>query len=151
MMRKTLVGAVVACCVVSIAASCVLALSYTVFKGLTDLRPLVPALVFTLQGAVTLAALSAIVSALAIDVLAFAGAMGLVWVSYSMVQHTLSSPHFEGYALVLGTAGVLQGTLTLLLFLWRMLGGLTQDAKEALLERRGDTERSDVGLPTDAI
>lgn len=56
------------------------------------------------------------------DVLAFGGAMGIAWIGYSMVEHTLSGPHFEGYALVLGTVGVLQGVLTLMLFLWRLLG-----------------------------
>jgi hypothetical protein len=121
-MRKTLVVAVAACCVFSIAASGFLALSYAMIKGFADLRPLVPLLLFVLQSAVTLVALSAIVSGIAIDVLAFAGALGIAWVGYSMVEHTLSSPHFEGYALMLGAISVLQGVLTLLLFLWRLLG-----------------------------
>jgi hypothetical protein len=119
-LRKTLVVAVVAFCVLSIAASCFLALSYAVLKGLADLRPLIPLLVLILQSALTLAALSGIAPGVAIDVLVFAGAIVVAWGGYSTVEHTLSGPHFEGYALVLGAAAVLQGILTIMLSLWRM-------------------------------
>jgi hypothetical protein len=79
------------------------------------MRPLLPLALFVAPGAVTLMAISAIVSGFAIDLLALGGAFGIAWLGYSMVEPTLSGPHFEGYALVLGTVGVLQGALTIMM------------------------------------
>ena len=45
-----------------------------------------------------------------------AGGVAIVWLGASWVRSTVSSPHFEGYALVLGSALVLQGLLTLVVF-----------------------------------
>jgi hypothetical protein len=45
-----------------------------------------------------------------------AGACGIAWAGYSAVSSTLSGPHFEGFALVIGAALVMQGLLTLLTF-----------------------------------
>jgi hypothetical protein len=118
--RRALLGAVTVMCFISIAASCYLALSYTILKGLGDIRPLMPLALFVAQGAITLVALNTILPGLSIDLFALAGALGIAWLGYSMVERTLSGPHFEGYALVLGTVGVLQGVLTLALFFWRL-------------------------------
>ena len=45
--------------------------------------------------------------------LVLAGARGIAWAGYSAVSSMLSGPHFEGFALVIGAALVLQGVLTL--------------------------------------
>ena len=45
-----------------------------------------------------------------------AGGAGLVAVGASMVRGTLSSEHFEGYALILGAMLVLQGVVTVAAF-----------------------------------
>ena len=118
--RRALVAAVTIMCCISIAASCFLALSYTMLKGPGDIRPLLPLALFVAQGAVTLVALNTILSGFSIDLFALVGALGIAWLGYTMVERTLSAAHFEGYALVLGTVGVLQGALTLVLFFWRL-------------------------------
>ena len=41
------------------------------------------------------------------------GGAGIVYAGLSMMHETLSRSHFEGYALVLGAALVVQGALTL--------------------------------------
>jgi hypothetical protein len=46
-----------------------------------------------------------------------AGAVAMTWIGASSVYSTVSGPHFEGYALVLGSAMVVQGLLTLAMFL----------------------------------
>ena len=46
-----------------------------------------------------------------------AGGAALAAIGVWMVRETLASPHFEGYALVLGAMLVLQGVLTLAAFL----------------------------------
>src|SRR6267142_2374014 len=49
--------------------------------------------------------------------LVVAGGGAIIWIGVSWVRATLSGPHFEGYALVLGSALALQGALTLSVFL----------------------------------
>jgi hypothetical protein len=100
--RKALVAAVTIMCCISIAASCFLALSYTMLKGPGDIRPLLPLALFVAQGAVTLVALNTILSGFSIDLFALVGALGIAWLGYTMVERTLSGAHFEGYALVFG-------------------------------------------------
>jgi hypothetical protein len=85
MMKK----AVTSLCVLSSAASCVLALSYATLKGLGDIRPLMPLAFFVAQGAITVVALHAVLSGFAVDALAIVGASGMTWLGYSMVQRTL--------------------------------------------------------------
>jgi hypothetical protein len=121
-LRKALLAAVTTLCLLSILASCFLAVSYATLKGLGDVRPLMPLAFIVAQGAITLIALRAILSEFGIDVFALVGALAMAWLGYSMVERTLTGSHFEGYALVLGAISILQGTLTLMLFLWRMLG-----------------------------
>ena len=53
---------------------------------------------------------------LGLRVVVLAGACGIAWAGYSAVSSTLSGPHFEGFALVIGAALVLQGALTFVAF-----------------------------------
>ena len=53
---------------------------------------------------------------LGLRLVVLAGACGIAWAGYSAVSSTLSGPHFEGYALVIGAALVMQGLLTLVTF-----------------------------------
>jgi hypothetical protein len=96
---------------------------YTMLKGLDDLRPLTTLVLFVAQGTVTLIALSAVTSRRGFDLLALSGAAGIMWLGSFLVERALSASHFEGYALVLGVVGALQGGLTVMLFLWRLKGG----------------------------
>lgn len=125
--RKVLATAVTALCVVSIAASCFLALSYMTLKGMSDLRPLSVLVLFIAEAAVTLLALNVMTLGFGLDVIALAGAFVLTWFASSMVVNTLASSHFEGYAVLLGGIGVLQGGLTLILFVW--LGSIDRWAR----------------------
>jgi hypothetical protein len=120
---KVLATSVTALCVVSIAASCLLALSYVTLKGMNDLRPLSALVVFIAEAAVTLFALNVMTLGFGLDVIALAGAFGLTWFASSLVVNALASSHFEGYAVLLGGIGVLQGSLTLILFGWRLATG----------------------------
>ena len=47
---------------------------------------------------------------------ALAAGLAMAWIGASWVYNTMSGAHFEGYALVLGCAMVLQGALTLAVF-----------------------------------
>ena len=76
------------------------------------------------QGALTLAALGTRIGAdgaARTAVLAGGAVLGVVGVW--MVRDTLSSLHFEGYALVLGALLVAQGALTIGVFARRLRGG----------------------------
>jgi hypothetical protein len=44
------------------------------------------------------------------------GALGIAWAGYQFVSSTLSGPHFEGFALVIGGALALQGLLTVVTY-----------------------------------
>jgi hypothetical protein len=123
--RKALAVAVTALCILSMTASCFLGLSYVTLKGLDDLRPLTSLVVFIAEAAVTLVALNKTLILLDIDfdVLALAGAVALTWLASSMVVKALASPHFEGYAVMMGGIGILQGGLTVMLFVWRLVKG----------------------------
>jgi hypothetical protein len=118
--QKTLATVLTGMCCITIAAACFLGLSYALLKGFDDLRPLIWLTFFIAQSTLTLFALGAVVTGTVLDVVLIAGAAGLAWLGWSMVGSTLSGPHFEGYALVMGGIGMLQGVLTLVLFLWRL-------------------------------
>jgi hypothetical protein len=103
--------ALIVVCGVTIAAACCLALSYVTLKGMADLQPLVGLTVLVGLSAVSLVACAAPPSGPWAAIPLAAGA-ALVWVGWTTISHTLSGPHFEGYALVMGALGVLQGVLS---------------------------------------
>jgi hypothetical protein len=98
-------------CAVTIAAACFLALSYVTLNGTADLQPLVGLAVFVGLSAISLVACAAPPSG-AWAVIPIAAGAAIVWVGWSSISHTLSGPRFEGYALVMGALGILQGILT---------------------------------------
>jgi len=75
----------------------------------------IAAIVILLQGALTLTALR-VSGGKGLRYLTAAGGAGIVALGASTLYGTVSGPHFEGYALVLGSALVIQGLLTLTLF-----------------------------------
>jgi hypothetical protein len=64
-----------------------------------------------------MAAVTAVRSGGWIRWLVLAGGIAIIWVGASWARATLASDHFEGYALVLGSMLVVQGALTLGVFL----------------------------------
>jgi hypothetical protein len=69
-------------------------------------------ILFVLQSLLALAAVNAVLSGTAWRLLTLAGAAGIIWAGGRAIAETLSSPHFEGFALIIGAALVLQGLLT---------------------------------------
>lgn len=67
---------------------------------------------FVVQSLLALAAVNGILRRAAWRVLALVGAAGIIWAGGRAVAATLGSPHFEGYALLIGIALILQGLLT---------------------------------------
>jgi hypothetical protein len=88
---------------------------------------------FSVQGAMTLLAIKEARGGRAIRRVVVAGALALIGVSGSWVYATLSGGHFEGYALLLGSALVVQGALTLSVFvrpaLISIASGLSPDRR----------------------
>src|SRR2546428_12714924 len=74
------------------------------------------AALFVAQSVFTLVAVAGMVSGGWVRWLLLAGSLAIVWVGASWARATLASNHFEGYALVLGLALVIQGALTLGVF-----------------------------------
>jgi len=84
------------------------------------------ATLFVAQSALTMIAVSARFSGGWIRWLVLAGGVAIMWVGAAWVHDTLASDHFEGYAVVLGSLLVLQGALTLVVFLrQRLVGAVT--------------------------
>ena len=75
------------------------------------------AALFVVQSLLALATVNDVLQATAWRLLALAGAAGIVWAGSRAVAETVSSPHFEGYALIIGTSLVLQGLLTV----WQLI------------------------------
>src|SRR5438270_954204 len=99
-------------------ASAYLAVSYLTLKGAGDLQPLIWLGLFAVPSAIVLLALALGVSHPGIRLaLIVVGAL-VVWLGASSIQRVLASPHFEGYALVLGAMGIVQGLLVIGVFLW---------------------------------
>ena len=69
--------------------------------------------VIVAQGVLTLTTLAGVVRVAWIRWLLLAGGIAIMLLGASWVRDTVAGPHFEGYALVLGSALVLQGALTL--------------------------------------
>src|SRR5262245_61809115 len=70
------------------------------------------AILFVLQSLMALAVINGLLRSVPWRVLTFAGALGIVWTGGLAVANTLRESHFEGFALVIGTALLLQGLLT---------------------------------------
>jgi hypothetical protein len=77
------------------------------------------------QGALTLAAMRA-GSRRGLRYAAVAGGAAIAALGASSVYSTVSGPHFEGYALILGSMLVVQGLLTLITFVGSPAGTVAQ-------------------------
>ena len=82
------------------------------------------ATLFVAQSVLTMAAVSGVLSGGWVRWLVLAGGIAIIWICASWARTTLASDHFEGYALVLGSMLVVQGALTLGVFLRPRLAGL---------------------------
>ena len=111
-------SALVAVCCLTMAACAFLSVSYIVLKGMDDLAPLFPLALFAAQGAATVTALS-LEGAAALDWLVLAGAVAILWSGGAAIRSTFTDPHFEGYKLLLGAMLIVQGVLTMAIFLRR--------------------------------
>jgi hypothetical protein len=100
------------CCGFTILASCWLAVMSVVLRHPGYQRGVSQAVLFIILSLLTLAVTTARLSAAWWRSLAVLGAAALVWAGGSAVAATLSGPHFEGYALLIGASLVLQGLLT---------------------------------------
>lgn len=67
---------------------------------------------FVLQSLLALAMVNHILQATAWRLVTLAGAAGIIWAGSRAVAVTLAAQHFEGYALLIGIALILQGLLT---------------------------------------
>ena len=68
---------------------------------------------FIAQGVLTLAVVFGALSGAWARWLALAGSLAVMWMGASWAHATVTGPHFEGYALVLGSVLVAQGALTM--------------------------------------
>jgi hypothetical protein len=68
---------------------------------------------FVLQSLLALAVVNGVLSAWAWRLTALAGAAGIIWAGGAALANTLTGPHFEGFALVIGTALIGQGLVTI--------------------------------------
>lgn len=112
--------ALAAICVLTLLATAYLSMSLLVLRPPRANYPVwfTLATLFVAQGALTLAALgTGIASGGPMRSPVLAGGSALAPIGIWMVRQTLASSHFEGYALVLGSMVVVQGALTLLVFL----------------------------------
>jgi hypothetical protein len=111
--------ALAAVCALTLVACAYLAISYVTLKGTADLSPLAWLSMFAMPAALTLAALATGASGLTVKAPLLILGAGNVWLGGWSIQRTLASPHFEGYALVLGAIGITQGVLTIVAFAGR--------------------------------
>jgi hypothetical protein len=107
---------------VTIAAACVLAVSYVTLKGTGDRQPLVGLAVFAGLSALLLAASLVPLRSDALAAVPAIAGTAIAWVGWTTISHMLASPHFEGYALILGALGMLQGLLAISATGWRLWG-----------------------------
>ena len=91
-------------CSFTLLASSWLAVMFVVLHRPGYERGVSLALLFILQGLLTLALTSGLLSARWWRMLAVAGAAGIVWAGAAAVSNTLTGPHFEGYVLTIGGA-----------------------------------------------
>ena len=127
-MKPTLLG--LSC--LTAAASCWLVVMYFVLQHPGYEWRAVRAAVFVVQSALTVAALAGWVDGGWVRVLLLTGAAGMLLAGGLALQANLAGSHFEGYALVIGLALVLQGLLTLMVFAGvRATGSLRSPASGA--------------------
>ena|SRR5438067_10981247 len=100
----------------TLAAAAFLAFTFVTLKGVDDLKPVWRLAWVVAPGALTLGALGWPRPSRAIRVAAVAAGAGLIWAGWSAIDRTLAGPHFEGYALVLGTMAIVQGVLAAVVF-----------------------------------
>jgi hypothetical protein len=101
-----------ALCGLTILSSSWLAVMFVVLHRPGYERGVSMSLLFVIQGLLTLAVTNGMLSAVWWRILAVAGAVGITWAAGAAVANTLNGPHFEGYALVIGVALILQGVVT---------------------------------------
>ena len=99
-------------CWFTVAASCWLGVMFVVLQRAGYERGLALAALFVVQSLLTLAVTTGWLTAGWGRLLALTGAAGIVWAGGAAIAATLNGPHFEGYALVIGVALVVQGLLT---------------------------------------
>src|SRR5262249_38606137 len=116
MTRQILRITVVALCALTVMASAFLTLSYAALKGTSNLQPIVWLLLFVAQSVLTLVTINRPAAGTTPRLVVIAGALGLGFAGWSIVQSTLANPHFEGYAVVMGLLGIAQSILTVALF-----------------------------------
>ena len=123
--RRVLKGALAAACTFTLLATVYLSVSLMVLRPprADDQQWSLVAALITIQGMLTLVELFVARSAPARCV-ALVGGVAIALVGARSVYSTLSGPHFEGYALVLGSALVVQGALTLVTFAGRTTEGV---------------------------
>jgi hypothetical protein len=119
----------------ALAAICLLTLSATLYlsASLLILQPprtnyqqwSLVASAIMVQGALTLVAMRA-GSRRGLRYAAAAGGAAIAALGASSVYSTVSGPHFEGYALVLGSMLIIQGLLTLIAFAGSPAGTVAQ-------------------------
>jgi hypothetical protein len=119
----------------ALAAICIFTLSGTVYlsASLLMLQPpranyqqwALVASAIIVQGALTLVAMRA-GSPRGLRYAAAAGGAAIAALGASSIYSTVSGPHFEGYALVLGSMLVIQGLLTLITFAGFSAGAAAQ-------------------------
>lgn len=99
-------------CAFTLLAASWLAVMFVVLHRPGYERGVSMSLLFIIQSLLTLAITTGLASALWWRILAVAGAAGIVWAGGAAVSNTVTGPHFEGYALIIGVALILQGLLT---------------------------------------
>jgi len=113
--------ALAAICIVTLLAVAYLSMSLIVLRPPRANYPVWFALaaIFTAQGVLTLTVLGAGAVPVTVRYAALGGGGVLTAIGAWMIRDSLTSAHFEGYALVLGSMVVVQGALTLAAFLRR--------------------------------
>jgi hypothetical protein len=86
---------------------------------------------FVAESVLVLVVLAGVVSAARLRWVVVAGGLAIMWMGATAVRATVTGPHFEGYAVILGSLLVLQGVLTLSVFLRPLYAVTTQDVTSA--------------------
>ena len=103
-------------CGLTIAASCWLGAMFVVLHRAGYQRGVAISALLLLQSLLTLGVAAKILASEWARTAAILGAASIVWLGGAAINRNLSGPHFEGYAVVVGAALVVQGLLTIGLF-----------------------------------